>query len=108
MRLVTFIRDGAPRIGAESTRGIVDFHWAAPALPQSMLEVLRAGRGAMQTAAAVVARALDDGVGLVPADAVRLLAPVPRPGKILGVGLNYRDHAVETGNPIPEVPLIFS
>src|SRR5262249_49688799 len=66
------------------------------------------GAGAMRTAAAVVARALDDGVGLVPADAVRVLAPLPRPGKILGVGLNYRDHVGETGNPIPDVPLIFS
>jgi 2-keto-4-pentenoate hydratase/2-oxohepta-3-ene-1,7-dioic acid hydratase in catechol pathway len=39
---------------------------------------------------------------------VRLLAPVPRPGKIICVGLNYRDHAKETGQPIPAEPVLFS
>jgi acylpyruvate hydrolase len=39
---------------------------------------------------------------------VRLLAPVPRPGKIVCVGLNYRDHAKETGQPIPSEPVLFS
>jgi 2-keto-4-pentenoate hydratase/2-oxohepta-3-ene-1,7-dioic acid hydratase in catechol pathway len=36
----------------------------------------------------------------------RLLAPVT-PSKIVAVGLNYRDHAIETGKPLPEEPLIF-
>jgi 2-keto-4-pentenoate hydratase/2-oxohepta-3-ene-1,7-dioic acid hydratase in catechol pathway len=39
---------------------------------------------------------------------VRLLAPVPRPGKIVCVGLNYRDHARETGQAIPTEPVLFS
>lgn len=39
-------------------------------------------------------------------DAVRLLAPVV-PGKIVAVGLNYRDHAREMGKKIPEEPLLF-
>jgi 2-keto-4-pentenoate hydratase/2-oxohepta-3-ene-1,7-dioic acid hydratase in catechol pathway len=38
---------------------------------------------------------------------VRLLAPILKPGKILCVGLNYRDHAVESNMAIPEVPTIF-
>lgn len=37
-----------------------------------------------------------------------LLAPVPRPGKIICIGLNYRDHAAESNMPIPESPVIFS
>jgi len=36
----------------------------------------------------------------------RLLAPI-RPSKIVGVGLNYRDHAAEVGKPLPKEPLIF-
>src|SRR4029450_1686647 len=40
--------------------------------------------------------------------AVRLLAPVPRPGKIVCIGLNYRDHAKETGQAIPTEPVLFS
>lgn len=35
-------------------------------------------------------------------------APVPRPGKILCIGLNYRDHAAESKMPIPEKPVVFS
>ena len=35
-------------------------------------------------------------------------APVPRPGKILCIGLNYRDHAAESNMPIPERPVVFS
>ena len=40
--------------------------------------------------------------------AVRLLAPVPRPGKVVCIGLNYRDHARESGMAIPERPVVFS
>lgn len=39
---------------------------------------------------------------------VVLLAPVPTPSKVICVGLNYRDHAVESGIAIPETPLIFA
>jgi 2-keto-4-pentenoate hydratase/2-oxohepta-3-ene-1,7-dioic acid hydratase in catechol pathway len=39
---------------------------------------------------------------------VKLLAPVPRPGKIICVGLNYRDHARETGQKLPTEPVLFS
>jgi 2-keto-4-pentenoate hydratase/2-oxohepta-3-ene-1,7-dioic acid hydratase in catechol pathway len=39
---------------------------------------------------------------------VRLLAPVPRPPKLICVGLNYRDHAAESRSEIPKVPTIFS
>jgi len=35
-------------------------------------------------------------------------APVPRPGKLICIGLNYRDHAAESKLPIPERPLMFS
>jgi 2-keto-4-pentenoate hydratase/2-oxohepta-3-ene-1,7-dioic acid hydratase in catechol pathway len=38
----------------------------------------------------------------------KLLAPVPRPGKLICIGLNYRDHAAESNMPIPERPVVFS
>jgi len=47
-----------------------------------------------------------DGEAVALAD-VRLLAPVPRPGKVIGIGLNYRDHAAESGKPIPTAPILF-
>jgi 2-keto-4-pentenoate hydratase/2-oxohepta-3-ene-1,7-dioic acid hydratase in catechol pathway len=39
---------------------------------------------------------------------VRLLAPLPRPGKLVCIGLNYRDHAEETRTPLPPVPTVFA
>jgi 2-keto-4-pentenoate hydratase/2-oxohepta-3-ene-1,7-dioic acid hydratase in catechol pathway len=39
---------------------------------------------------------------------VRLLAPIPEPGKIVCIGLNYRDHAAEAGLPLPEEPVLFA
>ncbi len=44
----------------------------------------------------------------VPLDRRALLAPVPRPGKIICVGLNYRDHAAETGKAVPAEPVLFA
>ena len=40
-------------------------------------------------------------------DSVRLLAPVPDPPQFIGVGLNYRDHAEESGMNIPDQPITF-
>lgn len=45
---------------------------------------------------------------VVPASDARVLAPVPRPGKFICIGLNYRDHAIESGMDIPESPVVFS
>ncbi len=39
---------------------------------------------------------------------IEICAPVPRPNKIICIGLNYRDHAQESGMPIPTSPIIFS
>ncbi len=49
----------------------------------------------------------------VPADAqplesARLASPVPRPSKILAIGLNYRGHAEESGLDLPEQPVVFT
>jgi 2-keto-4-pentenoate hydratase/2-oxohepta-3-ene-1,7-dioic acid hydratase in catechol pathway len=45
---------------------------------------------------------------LVPSRDAYWFAPVPRPGKIICIGLNYRDHAAESKMPIPEKPVVFS
>ncbi|MFD3993138.1 fumarylacetoacetate hydrolase family protein [Streptomyces sp. NPDC058548] len=43
----------------------------------------------------------------VPGDRVRVGAPVARPGKVVCIGLNYRDHAEETGVGLPAEPVVF-
>lgn len=42
------------------------------------------------------------------ADTVQMHAPVPNPGKFICIGLNYRDHAIESGMEIPEIPTVFT
>jgi len=44
----------------------------------------------------------------VPLAAVRLLAPVPRPSKVLAIGLNYADHVKEAGLETPSFPVFFN
>ena len=53
------------------------------------------------------AAALEGAVG-ISLDDVELIAPIPAPGKIVCVGLNYREHATEGGRPPPVRPLLFS
>ena len=43
----------------------------------------------------------------VSAKSAKYLPPIPNPGKILCIGLNYRKHAEETGSPIPDYPVVF-
>ena len=45
---------------------------------------------------------------LVPASDAYWFAPVPRPGKLICIGLNYRDHAKESNMALPEKPVVFS
>jgi 2-keto-4-pentenoate hydratase/2-oxohepta-3-ene-1,7-dioic acid hydratase in catechol pathway len=40
-------------------------------------------------------------------DGLRVGAPIARPGKVVCIGLNYRDHAEETGAPLPDEPVVF-
>ena len=52
---------------------------------------------------------IEDGLAtLIDIDDVKIEAPVPRPGKIICIGLNYRNHAIESGMEIPKSPIIFS
>src|SRR4051794_9022059 len=92
MKLATFLPPGADAPSAGEVRGelVVAFDDAT-----TVLERLASGD---RTPAAGPAHALGD---------VRLLAPVPRPRAIFGVGLNYAAHARETGQTPPEAPMIF-
>ena len=54
-----------------------------------------------------LAEAKDKG-WLVPSSDAYWFAPVPRPGKLIFIGLNYKDHAAESKMAIPEKPVVFS
>ena len=89
MRIVCFEDSGTARFGVRAGDRVSVRPTAA-----SVFDIIE--RGAEHPAGAEVALA-----GLT------LLPPVPRPGKIVCIGLNYRLHALEGGNPIPEYPAVF-
>lgn len=110
MRLVTFKAQGQERLGAQVMREngtfILDLNKAQPALPADMLLFLNAGPAALALARETLASA--DAATLIPEQDVTLLAPVPRPGKILCLGHNYQGHIGIGKTEAPEYPTIFS
>jgi 2-keto-4-pentenoate hydratase/2-oxohepta-3-ene-1,7-dioic acid hydratase in catechol pathway len=104
MKLVTFRNGGPPRVGMVVDDQVVDVHEADPSLPAEMTALLAAGPPAL----AAVRRAADTARRRLPLAGVKLAAPVLRPPKFFGVGLNYADHVRETGAKTPEIPIIFN
>jgi len=82
----------------------VDLHATDPGLPKCMKSLLAAGPAVRKAAAEAAA---SKGAVKYATSAVKLLPPVPDPGKILCIGLNYRDHAIEGGKAIPAEPVLF-
>ena len=104
MRLVTFEDSrGQLRSGVQIGDKTIDLAASDSALPASVRELLAAGPGALKAAgdAASSPKA-------VVAEPVKLKAPIPDPQKVICVGLNYRDHAEESGLDIPTEPVIFN
>jgi 2-keto-4-pentenoate hydratase/2-oxohepta-3-ene-1,7-dioic acid hydratase in catechol pathway len=117
MRLVTYSHGGERRLGAMlGDDAVLDLQRASGgALPADMMGLLAAGADAMRTArtaldaASEAARSGASASGMIFARKdVVLEAPVPRPGKVLAIGLNYRDHAEESGQQIPKHPVVFT
>jgi 2-keto-4-pentenoate hydratase/2-oxohepta-3-ene-1,7-dioic acid hydratase in catechol pathway len=100
MRFVTFAVDGKSRPGVLSGQTVSDLSIGGFA---SLLDFIESGTEGRATAEKLAASG-----GGFPFDKVKLLAPIPRPRKLICVGLNYRDHAAETNSEIPSVPTIFN
>ena len=102
MRLGTVMLNGRPTLVAAMEDGLVALR--SPALPETLLGVLQAGEAALVECARLLALAAQPGSPrLGPAT---IMAPF-LPGKILGVGRNYADHAKEVGGPKLTAPRIF-
>jgi 2-keto-4-pentenoate hydratase/2-oxohepta-3-ene-1,7-dioic acid hydratase in catechol pathway len=119
MKLLTFQLDGQTRIGVLVGAGLVLDLSTIPDLTgvNTMVELIQAGPAVLNLIAQELRHAQTDSgsEGLLPLEAVTLLAPIPRPGKnVFCVGRNYREHIVEAarmrGSPIvfPKVPEFFS
>ncbi|MBZ5595492.1 MAG: fumarylacetoacetate hydrolase family protein [Acidobacteriia bacterium] len=104
MRFVTFEHEGSAEAGVIMGDKIVGLKGAG--FP-TMLSVIEGGPEALDKIASWL-DARPGTNGAVPVAKARLLAPLPRPPKIICVGLNYRDHAIESKMEIPKVPTIFA
>jgi 2-keto-4-pentenoate hydratase/2-oxohepta-3-ene-1,7-dioic acid hydratase in catechol pathway len=100
MHLVTFTTDRQPRPGVLAGADIIDLSSTAPDV-RSILE-----SGSLEKV-----RALLNAPGRekrIPAKDAKFLAPIPNPGMVLSVGMNYHEHLKEMKTPVPEKPAAFT
>jgi acylpyruvate hydrolase len=134
MRLVTYQHEGQPRTGAQLDGQVVDLSRAHRAalqaagnaeelavadlrVPTDMVGLLKGGEPSLKAAQQAIAfiqgqlaanaRTLKRQGILYALDEVTLLPPVLHPSKVVCLGLNYRDHALEAGMAIPTYPILF-
>lgn len=98
--LVTFSVNGAQRPGALKDGRVLELGGEGDLLP-----IIEGGAGALDDVRARIA-AWDGPDHAV--DSVTLNAPVARPNKIVGIGLNYIDHCREAGLDVPKFPVVFT
>ncbi len=102
MKICRFSRpDGSVGLGLVSVAGIQDISRADPSLPTRMTEWIQRWN---QISPKIVSLAKHTPIST---ESLQVLCPLDKPHKILCIGLNYRDHALETGQPIPEEPIVF-
>ncbi len=102
MRLVVYQSDRGPRVAGLRDGGIVDLNEADSQVPCCVKELVAQGAEGLVRAQA----ALQTGT-VISVQGLKLLPPVPRPEKVLCIGLNYADHAKESGMQPPSEPVVF-
>ena len=101
MRVVTFQKNGDSRVGVLDGEEIIDLSSADSSAPPSMIAMLESGYAIPASVFDATAR------HRVRAADVKLLPPIPKPGKIICLGLNYAAHAAEGGVEIGDKPTLF-
>ena len=93
MKLVTYSKDKSVSCGILTEDGLIDIPsaWDGANPPRSVKEILQKG----STCLAKLAELTDSADDLIPLDSVKLLAPIPRPGKVLALAGNYSEHIKE-------------
>jgi acylpyruvate hydrolase len=122
MRLVTYSRLGVPSIGLDLDSGILDipdaascfgrtYHVHGHTFPNTMIDLLSWESG-IEVVRQILERYKKSPVEERPLtyqhSSVRLEAPVPRPGKVIAIGTNYKSHIKELGQEVPKFPIIFA
>lgn len=104
MKLVNFLFKGEKNVGALLDDGVCSFKSISDKYSISMLEFIEQ----IHELSPEVSNFIDSNPEVIPLSEIEFLPVIERPGKVLAVGLNYRDHAKETGMDLPEVPMIFT
>lgn len=83
----------------------IDINATDSTLPSSVKAILEAGDEVLKKVKALggSAKAVK-----IAADKIAFASPVVDPNKVVCIGLNYKDHAAESGMPIPKEPVLFS
>ncbi len=104
MRLALYSRDGAaPRIAVVAADRVHDIGKHLPSAPSTIAEILAQFDALRAGLEALTKQPADHALA-----EVKLHAPIPRPGKIIALGLNYRDHALEANMALPEIQTWFA
>ncbi|MCZ4313174.1 fumarylacetoacetate hydrolase family protein [Comamonadaceae bacterium G21597-S1] len=103
MQFVSFFRSETPRLGVLADDGVIDLAAAQPQVPPDLVNALASGVDLLAAAKAAIAA----NATRLPLDGIRYAPVVPRPGKIICLGLNYYDHAKEGGREKPDYPWFF-
>ena len=102
MRIVHFEKGGVPGIAADDGAGWHGLTKRESGFPGTLPELVAQGADLLRRGKALLP------MHAIDLNAVRILPPVPKPPKILCVGLNYDDHLEESGLKKPDYPEIFA
>ena len=102
MRLATLSTPSGPRPAAVVGNAYIDLRLVDPKLPPTVRQIIA------DPAALKAAEAASHVTASHSVDSATFLSPIPDPQKIVCVGLNYRDHALESKLAIPKEPVLFS
>jgi acylpyruvate hydrolase len=103
MRFIRFVQDGRQGLAVASVNSAYKGLFEGDAGYRPLDSIIAEGSAGLEAAA----RVLDRG-HVVRLDAVDYLPPLAAPGKIICVGLNYRDHAAEAAMKVPDYPTLFA
>ena len=107
MRLVSRQTAGGGSLAVVDGERWIDASDLVPGGPATMIGLIDGGRPALEALRTAAAPTTIQERGRPLSDA-QLLAPLPRPGKIIAIGRNYREHATEEGVDPPAAPLMFA
>lgn len=115
MKLLTFYKDGKETLGIKMNGMVMDLHLALKSEPQlkmdlDIMSIIAKGEDALKNIKAFVENLSETQLErfFVDESTIEFAPAVPRPSKIICVGLNYRKHAEETKLPLPDFPILFN